>query len=39
MRRFWLSYPEPNKALERTGHTTGFFHVQISGGVWPAAHR
>jgi hypothetical protein len=24
MRRFWLSFPEPNTALERTAHSAGF---------------
>lgn len=29
----------PNIALERTGHTTGFFlHAGVCD-VWPAAHR
>jgi len=27
MRRFWLSYPEPNQALERTAHSAGFLAV------------
>lgn len=27
MRRFWLSFPEPNKALERTAHSAGFSAV------------
>jgi hypothetical protein len=26
------------KAVERTGHTTGFFSCAGVGGVWPAAH-
>lgn len=25
----------PNMAVERTGHTTGFFHVQVSVGCGP----
>ena len=30
---------QPNQAVERTGHTTGFFPGAGVRGVWPAAHR
>lgn len=42
MRRFWLSYPEPNQSLERTAHSAGclavFGPVPVGCRSPPALH-